>query len=103
MQHQIHHQIQLINREWTIKNPANPDDNLADKWNTDSDIPQKFFKWVLAVKKDLIDSQILSDKDFRICSENAFGKDIISKLWGKKYGLTDTTPITELPKPWKSL
>ncbi len=94
-------QIQLNNHMWKIMNPANPNDNLADKWNTDSNIPQKFFKWVDAVKKDLLDSRLLPDKEFRICSENAFGKDVINKLWDKKYGVTGTTPITIMPKPWK--
>ena len=41
---------------WYISNPANPEDNLADKWNQDGRIPMYFFRWVKAVRADLIES-----------------------------------------------
>lgn len=42
--------------KWYISNPANPEDNLADKWNQNERIPAHFFRWVKAVKDDLIES-----------------------------------------------
>ena len=50
--------------KWYISNPANPEDNLADKWNQNERIPTHFFRWVKAVKDDLIES-LQQDDDLR--------------------------------------
>lgn len=42
------------NGKWCVPNPADPDDNLADKWNADSKIPKVFFNWVTTIKKELM-------------------------------------------------
>ena len=52
---------------------ANPEDNLADKWNSDTTIPRRFFEWAKAVKIDLIDSLQMSDGDFRTRVEMRLG------------------------------
>ena len=36
---------------WNIPNPANPEDNLADRWNKDSKIPYYFFPLAQSSKK----------------------------------------------------
>ena len=61
------------NGKWTVPNPADPDDNLANKWNEDDRIPKNFFKWVTAIKKDLF--EVLTQKDdnqFGVVLENSF-------------------------------
>jgi len=41
--------------DWKIPNPANSEENLADRWNETPAKAAEFFKWVAHVKKDLID------------------------------------------------
>lgn len=72
--------------KWYISNPANPEDNLADKWNQDDRIPEYFFKWVKTAKSDLIESlQQDDDKQFRVAIENGFGSTAVSAVLGNKY------------------
>lgn len=93
------------NGSWRIQNPANPEDNLADKWNDNSDIPKFFFKWVQACRKDLVDSMHLSDSAFRTQIENAFGAETVRKNWGTKYSTAVPKPInsTLASKPYNTL
>lgn len=61
------------NGKWNVPNPADSDDNLANKWNEDERIPNSFFKWVTAIKKDLF--EVLTQKDdnqFGVVLENSF-------------------------------
>ena len=97
--------ISRKNGLWMIQNPANPKDNLANKWNENSDIPKFFFKWVQACRKDLVDSMQLSDSAFRTQIENAFDPTIVKKYWGDKYSISSPTPIStaSAPKPYLSL
>ena len=72
--------------KWFIENPANPEDNLADQWNNDERIPNRFFQWIEIARKDLISS--LEQKDntqFRAILENGFGSVSVSEFLGKKY------------------
>lgn len=83
--------------KWYISNPANPEDNLADKWNQNERIPAHFFRWVKAVKDDLIESlQQDDDQRFRASIENGLGNTSVSSVLGNKY--CNTTP----PKPISS-
>ncbi len=93
------------NGKWKIENPANPEDNLADKWNENADIPKYFFKWVQCCRTDLIDSMQLSDDRFRTQIENAFGSDIVKKNWGSKYSTSAPKPINTITasKPYRAL
>lgn len=88
------------NNKWVILNPANPEDNLADSW--DSDIYDKFVKWITLAYKDLILSQQLEDAIFRSHIENAFGHKFIEKHWKDKYCPVKPRPIVpnSAPKPW---
>lgn len=91
-------------RKWIIQNPANPEDNLADAWNTKPNIPKEFFSWIAVCKKDLIKSMALPDSQFRSTMDNAFGPTAVQKCWGDKYR-PDTVslakPIVTRPKPYK--
>lgn len=91
---------------WRIQNPANPEDNLADKWNENPAIPEYFFRWVHACRTDLIDSMQLPDDKFRTQIENAFGTDAVRNCLGDlKYGNSKSKPINTLSasKPYHAL
>lgn len=89
--------------KWEIQNPANPEDNLANKWNQNSDIPKYFFLWINACTKDLIASLSLPDAAFRASIDNAFGAENIKKAWGTKYQSVTPKPIipTKVAKPYR--
>ncbi|WP_368293579.1 nucleotidyltransferase [Dehalobacter sp. TBBPA1] len=92
------------NGKWTIENPANPEDNLADQWNQDASIPTHFFAWAKAVREDLIDSLQLSDEDFRARAETAFGLKVVASTWGTKYNKVAPKPVSPIipAKPWRA-
>ena len=93
------------NGKWLIQNPANPEDNLANKWNENADIPKFFFKWAQACRKDLVDSLQLSDSEFRTQIENAFGAETVKKSWGEKYSTSKPRPINtaSASKPYRTI
>ena len=86
------------NRKWCVPNPADPDDNLADKWNTDDRIPTSFFKWISTAKKDLI--ELISQNDdvqFGVFLKNSFGiYEHNSAIIQKYKGFRTPTPIDPL-------
>ena len=89
--------------KWEIQNPANPEDNLANKWNQNPDIPKYFFLWIAACTNDLITSLSLSDSTFRASMDNAFGAENIKKSWGTKYKSVTPKPIipTKAARPYR--
>lgn len=93
--------------KWYISNPANPEDNLANKWNQDGRIPMYFFRWVKAVKADLIESlQLDNEQQFRTAIENGLGSTSVFSVLGKKYcSTTPPKPITlqGAAKPYRGL
>ena len=102
----INNIISLKDGKWSIENPANPEDNLADKWNKNSEIPSRFFSWIKTVKVDLIDSLLLTDSEFRASLENGFGNNQVSKVLNEKYcGSSKLKPILikAAPKPYGEL
>ena len=90
------------NGEWIIQNPADPDDNLADKWNENPMISQYFFQWIGTCTKDLVEALSLPDQQFRSTMENAFGAATIKKNWANKYNQmrVEPKPIVTSPKPF---
>lgn len=92
------------NREWLLENPANPEDNLVDKWNENPDAAQAFFSWIDVAYKDLTTSFDLKDNEFRAIMDSAFGESTVSRVWGRKYQESTPRIITSsnaMPKPWK--
>lgn len=72
--------------KWYIENPANPEDNLADQWNNDARIPNKFFQWIGIAQRDLITSLEQKDnRQFRAILESSFGSTSVSGFLGEKY------------------
>lgn len=96
-----------VDGKWKIANPANPEDNLANKWNDDKRIPEMFFMWVKTAKNDLIQGlQIDDEQEFRALLENSFGTTTVFNAIGKKYcGITPSRPIpTNLAaKPYRKV
>ena len=95
--------IRRIGGKWKFKNPANPEDNLVDRWNEDNIIPTRFFAWAKAVREDLLDSLQMNDTDFRIRVENAFGQRAVEGAWSMKYNTIAPKPISPInpAKPWR--
>lgn len=91
------------NGKWVLENPANADDNLADAWNENDEIPELFFKWVDSAKKQLVDSLGSSDEEFRENIEKSFGVSRVQAVLGNKYtsALLDPVSGTSSPKPWR--
>lgn len=90
---------------WEIKNPANPEDNLADQWNQDANIPRRFFRWIAAAREDLVQGLELGDAEFRAKMETAFKPSVVSRYWSDKYQKKAPSVITptNAAKPWKEL
>lgn len=97
--------IQKINGLWVMTNPANPQDNLADAWNTNKNIPFMFFQWAGEVRKDLLQSLDLDESAFRTSIENAFGSARVQKAWGNRYVTIEPKSRTygSSTKPWRPL
>lgn len=97
--------ISYNNGKWCVLNPLNHEENLADSWNRNGDIPRYFFCWTNACIHDLISSMSMSDSEFRTNMENAFGSSFIQSTWTDKYKTsvyTDPKPITTTAKPYRA-
>ena len=93
--------IKKENNQWILRNPANPEDNLTDSWNDNTSI--EFFKWVKNVENTLIESTYMSDNDFRLKTEQAFGYNAVNNIWKDKYRSHEPENIETLvrAKPWR--
>lgn len=95
--------IRKENGRWFLENPANPEDNLADQWNADDKISQRFYRWIRTAYDDLINSSSLEDSEFRSKMETAFRPDIVASLWSDKYQKAPPIPVpATAAKPWKN-
>lgn len=47
--------------KYYIPNPVNPDENFADKWNEDPQLPQAFFEWLEQLQDDFSRASSMSD------------------------------------------
>lgn len=104
---QTHPEKTLLTREgrnWVLRNPANPEDNLADSWNKNPRIASTFFKWLACVYGDLISSLSLSDVEFRTRVAGALGDTQVRRVWGNKYQEVPTRTFTDSSqtKPWRN-
>lgn len=95
------------NGKWYISNPANPEDNLADRWNINAKIPATFFRWVSIIKDDLLISLHRDDdQEFRVLLENGFGSSAVSSVLGNKYrAIANPKPISAqtAAQPYRSI
>ena len=65
---------------WEIVNPANFQENLADKWNEDNVKVQEFFKWVNRVKNDLLDILDLPSHYIIEHLKKCLGEDVVKRV-----------------------
>ena len=64
-----------------VANPVNPEENFADKWETHPKRKANFFKWLDAVKQDLINISDGSVKQIILKRlQRSFGKDTITHV-----------------------
>lgn len=87
---------------WSIINPVNPEDNLADQWNSDPEKAKLFFQWVENIQTELIDSFGLEDKKFISILEGAIGKTHLSSIIDTvDYNLEPAREITKPSQSWR--
>ena len=107
---QQYNSLNLIRRNsgrWCLLNPANPDDNLLDSWNTSSDRAKVFFKWISEVVNDFEIFSSATDTEYFATAKTAFGCDLVDNSSAfAKYKNTASktfTPIVTPVKPWKDV
>ena len=47
--------IQRDGQGWCVPNPSQPEENFADKWAANPELPHRFFAWIEQLKRDLDD------------------------------------------------
>lgn len=99
----------LPNGKWYIGNPANPEENFADRWHEDNHARARaFFTWIDILQKDLLD--IINETKPRVIKEGlsrALGMGVVTKhldVLVPPDAVIDTPPrihITSPAKPWR--
>ncbi|MCL2031948.1 MAG: nucleotidyltransferase [Methanomassiliicoccaceae archaeon] len=97
--------IQKKNGKWCIKNPADPLENLAEKWNEHPQMATEFFRWVKKARSDLIDILDGTPEEINKEIEKSMGKDVADELFNKMNSGKSPTPkpLTvndKTPKPY---
>lgn len=89
---------------WSIKNPADSNDNLANRWNDDPQYSIEFFKWIKQAKNDLIDILDFSKDDILAKIKYCLGEDVAMVLKGFNFEYGSVSrPVEDnavLPKPY---
>lgn len=68
-----------------IPNPVMPDENFADKWQTEPEKEKEFFSWLGTIKEELLENSQKPRTDIQIKEflEKSFGKNITSRALTK--------------------
>lgn len=89
---------------WSIKNPADSNENLANRWNDDPQYSIEFFKWIKQAKNDLIDILDFSKDDILAKIKYCLGEDVVMTLKSFNFGYGSVSKPVEdnavLPKPY---
>lgn len=91
---------------WSIKNPANSNENLAEKWCKDSKYATEFFRWVKQAQVDLVDILEGDNKpeDIKAKLKYCLGVDVASILGGFVFSeIVQPRPMKiqgDIPKPY---
>lgn len=93
--------IKKSKENWEILNPVNPDDNLADQWNEDSEKPLLFFKWVKVMKENLVNTKEKDDVDFITGIERGFGSDFVRESIDRSTYIPKKEKTISERKPWR--
>ena len=102
------HSLRMIDGKvvWSIKNPANSAENLADKWCKDSKYATEFFRWVKQAQIDLVDILEGDNKfeDVRAKLKYCLDVDIENILRGFNFSeISQPRPFNmqrDIPKPY---
>ena len=93
---------------WRIANPANSQENLADKWNEVPEKVEAFFKWVKQVKVDLIDILEQSPAEIqaklKYCLGERFGNSLLENFSFENINTSNTRILNfnnQTPKPYR--
>lgn len=99
----------LPNGKWYIGNPANPEENFADRWHENNHARARaFFTWIDILQKDLLD--IINETKPHVIKEGlsrALGMGVVTKhldVLVPPDAVIDTPPrihITSPAKPWR--
>lgn len=79
----------FINGKYQILNPVNPDENFADKWNENIELPRAFQRWINKVREEFID--LFGYKGIHNLSEKlypVYGEDLMKAAmirYGNRY------------------
>ena len=67
-----------------IKNPANENENFADKWPNNPERKEAFFKFMNELKEDLVTNRILLEGNMREqadCYKKLFGDNMVNRVY----------------------
>lgn len=84
--------------KYYIPNPVNPDENFADKWNEDPQLPKAFFEWLGQLQDDFRRASGKSDI-YKIAKSlgPSLGTDIVDRSL-KKYESENRKPVKTYPE-----
>ncbi len=89
---------------WSIKNPADSNENLANRWNDAPQYSIEFFKWIKQAKNDLIDILDFSKDDILAKIKYCLGEDVVMMLKSFNFEYDSVSrPVEDnavLPKPY---
>ena len=92
--------IQYDGKTWYIENPSNPEDNLANSWNENTENAICFFNWIKALLNDF---NLINDINDSTGMLNVFGESILNKTdIGRKYISKSSQLVSNTSKsqPW---
>lgn len=70
-----------------VLNPINPNENFADKWQTEPIKKESFFKWLEQLKKDYVYISSNNYENTKSLLESSFGKNAIQKTYNDSFGV----------------
>ncbi|MDA3859654.1 MAG: nucleotidyltransferase [Melioribacteraceae bacterium] len=73
--------LDCINGKWTIKNPADRNENFADKWEQKPELATAFFTWIYQLKRDL--NAFLESSNIRDLYLSAIENQVSIKSYGE--------------------
>ena len=79
--------IRIDGGKYYIPNPSNPQENFADKWNSEPAKAKAFYSWLNRAKKDIVTVAPTIIDDYTILEES-IGETVIGRA------VSDITPIT---------
>ncbi|MEQ8578548.1 MAG: nucleotidyltransferase [Balneola sp.] len=84
MEHYIEEDFSGYNRIKVVKNPVNPEENFADKWEKNQALQNNFYLWLAKAKSDLIEAFDLGTiYSAKSQLETSMGKSLVDNAYSK--------------------